>query len=186
MKRSMIIISLLAIMAIIGFVISGEAQSNTAAQRHANHQAQQQARREKRAKRLAAYERHIDSLVTCKNFRFAPNTMQQLPAGIMRNLNNPVYELTVMNSEVDVCLPFIKGYTPPYYPVLFNYVLTSVNGYNVEKTNEGWHITFESSMYSTTDYTFSLEIYSRYGGATLTLSSPFYNSVQYTGNILGI
>ena len=112
--------------------------------------------------------------------------MQQLPAGMMRNLQNPYYELVVMGSEVDVCLPFLKGYTPPYYPVLFNYVLTSVNGYNVEKTSEGWHITFESPMYSTTDYTFSLEIYSRYGGATLTLSSPFYNSVQYTGNNLGI
>lgn len=186
MKRSMIIISLLAIMAIIGFVISGEAQSNTAAQRHANHQAQQQARREKRAKRLAAYERHIDSLVTCKNFRFAPNTMQQLPAGIMRNLTNPIYELTVMNSEVDVCLPFIKGYTPPYYPVVFNYILTSVLDYNAIKNSEGWHITFQSPMYSATEYTFTLEIFSKYGGAQLTLSSPFYNSVQYSGNIFGI
>lgn len=186
MKRSIIIISLLAAMAIIGFVVSGEAQSDAPSKKSVEHSEKQQARRERRAQRLAAYERHIDSLVMCRNFRFAPNTMQQLPAGIMRNLTNPTYELTVMDTEVDVCLPFLKGYTPPYYPVVFNYILTSVRGYTAVKSSEGWHITFESTMYSTTDYTFTLEIYSKYGGATLTLSSPFYNGVQYTGNILGI
>ena len=31
-----------------------------------------------------------------------------------------------------------------------------------------------------------MEIYSRYGGATLTISNPFYNTVQYTGNIFSI
>jgi hypothetical protein len=186
MKRSFFIILSLALMAIIGFVISGDAQSDTQSQRQAKHTERQQARREQRAKRLEAYERHIDSLVTCRNFRFAPNTMQQLPAGIMRNLTNPTYELTVMNSEVDVCLPFLKGYTPPYYPVVFNYILTSVQGYSAVKNSEGWHITFQSTMYSSTDYTFTLEIYSKYGGATLTLSSPFYNSMQYSGNIFGI
>lgn len=186
MKRSMIIISLLVAMTIVGFVMSGEAQSDTAAQRRASHSEKQQARRERRAQRLAEYERHIDSLVESRNFRFAPQTMQQLPAGMMRNLTNPIYELTIMGPEVDVCLPFLKGYTPPYYPVVFNYILTSVRGYNAIKNSEGWHITFESTMYSTTDYTFTLEIYSKYGGATLTLSSPFYNSVQYTGNIFSI
>lgn len=186
MKRSMIIISLLAIMALIGFVVSGEAQDNTSAQRRATHTERQQARREQRAKRLEAYERHIDSLVQCRNFRFAPNTMQQLPAGMMRNLTNPTYELTVMGAEVDVCLPFLKGYTPPYYPVVFNYILTSVQDYAAIKNSEGWQITFQSPMYSTTEYTFTLEIYSKYGGATLTLASPFYNSVQYSGNIFGI
>ena len=115
-----------------------------------------------------------------------PQTMQQLPAGIMRNLTNPTFELTVMGTAVDVCLPFLKGYTPPYYPVVFNYVLSSVQGYSAVKSSEGWHITFQSTMYSSSDYTFTLEIYSKYGGATLTLSSPFYNSVQYTGNVVAI
>jgi len=53
-------------------------------------------------------------------------------------------------------------------------------------SSEGWHITFQSTMYTASEYTFTLEIYSRYGGATLTLSTPFYNSMQYTGNIVGI
>ena len=44
----------------------------------------------------------------------------------------------------------------------------------------------QTSLFSANTYTFSLEIYSRYGGATLTISSPFYNSVQYTGSIISI
>lgn len=186
MKRSIIYIFVCALLATMFFAFSGDAQGDKQRADSMSREAQREARREKRAQRLAEYEQHLDSIVTSNQFRFVAQTMQQLPAGMMRNLTNPYYELVVMGSEVDVCLPFLKGYTPPYYPVLFNYVLTSVKGYNVEKTSDGWHITFESSMYSTTDYTFSLEVYSRYGGATLTLSSPFYNSVQYNGNILGI
>lgn len=186
MRRSVIIIMACALLATMLFAIKGDAQSDKQMTAAASRDAKREARREKRAQRLQAYERHLDSLVRSNHFRFTPQTMQQLPAGAMRNLVNPCYELVIMGSEVDVCLPFLKGYTPPYYPVLFNYVLTSVKGYNVEESNDGWHITFESTMYSSTEYTFSLDIYSHYGGATLTLSSPFYNSVQYSGNIMGI
>ena len=173
-------------MLILGLVISIEAQSDTASDKSAARKAQQEARLQRRAERLAAYERYVDSLVISHNYRFVPQTMQQLPAGAMRNLMNPEYEVIVWDQAVDVCLPFLKGYTPPYYPVVFNYVLPSVEGYTAEQTNDGWHITFRSTMFSSSDYTFSLEVYSRYGGAMLTLSTPFYNSVQYTGNLLAI
>ncbi len=158
------------------------AESDTSPER----KAQQEARQQRRAERLAAYERHIDSIVLSHNFRFVPQTMQQLPAGMMRNLQNPSYEIIVWDNAVDVCIPFLKGYTPPYYPVIFNYVLPNVMGYTAEQTNNGWQVTFESTMFSTTNYTFTFEIYSHYGGAMLTISSPFYNSVQYTGNVMGI
>ncbi len=186
MRRSVIIVMMCALLATMLFAISGDAQGDNQQAEAIDREAKREARREKRVQRLAAYDRHLDSLVNTNHFRFVPQTMQQLPAGMMRNLANPCYELVVMGSEVDVCLPFLKGYTPPYYPVLFNYVLTSVRGYNIEEVSDGWHITFQSTMYSSTDYTFSLEIYSHYGGAMLTLSSPFYNSVQYSGNIMGI
>jgi hypothetical protein len=185
MKRTLFIFTSLIALLITGFVIV-EAQSDTAQQRQATHKANQEARQQKRAERIAKYERHIDSLVQSHNYRFVPQTMQQLPAGMMRNLQNPNYEIIVWDSAVDVCMPFLKGYTPPYYPVVFNYVLSSVEGYTVEQMSYGWHVTFQSTMFSATTYTFSFEIYSHYGGATLTISSPFYNSVQYTGNIFGI
>lgn len=158
-------------------------ESNTSPKQHT---AEQQARIEKRAARLAEYERHIDSLVLSHNFKFIPQTMQQLPAGMMRNLMSPMYEVTVWSQAVDVCIPFLKGYVPPYYPVVFNYVVPSVMGYTAEKSNNGWHISFKTTLFSATDYTFLFEISPHYGDAVLTISSPFYNSVQYTGNIVGI
>lgn len=185
MKRITILFVTLLI-ALIGVTVTIDAQEDTKKTKEKQHSAQQEARQQHRAERLAAYQKHIDSLVMSHNFRFLPQTMQQLPAGIMRNLTNPAYEVMVQSGEVDVCIPFLKGYTPPYYPVVFNYVLPQVSGYTAEQTSDGWNVTFSTTLFSSTDYTFNLEIYSHYGGAMLTISSPFYNSVQYTGNILGI
>lgn len=186
MKRTIIIA--LATLVVLGLaaIASGEAQPDNSAKKSVERTAQQQARQQRRAERLAAYERHLDSLILSHNYRFVPQTMQQLPAGAMRNLVNPNYEIVVWSTAVDVCMPFLKGYVPPYYPVVFNYVLPSVEGYVAEQTHDGWNITFRSTMFSGTDYTFNFEVNSHYGGALLTISSPFYNSVQYTGNLLAI
>ena len=186
MKRTVIFLSTVITLIALVIVVSSDAQNDVASERNAEREAQHEARQQRRAERLAAYEHYVESLVLSHNYRFVPQTMQQLPAGIMRNLENPHYEITVWSSAVDVCIPFLKGYTPPYYPVEFNYVLSSVQGYTAEQTNYGWQVTFQSTMFSATDYTFIFEIYSRYGGAQLTISSPFYNSVQYTGNVFGI
>lgn len=186
MRRFYIITATLITIAVVGIGMSIEAQNDDKAAKKAQHTAAQNARQQRRAEHLAAYEKHIDSLVMSHNFRFMPQTMQQLPAGMMRYLSNPAYEVVIQNSDVDVCIPYLKGYTPPYYPVLFNYVLPYVSGYTAEQTSDGWNVTFSTTMYSSTDYTFHFEIYSHYGGAMLTISSPFYNSVQYTGNIVGI
>jgi hypothetical protein len=195
LRKSIITTSAIALLAIGAWAISDKdhgAQSSTSCLNIESstsphkHTPEQQARIERRAARLAEYERHIDSLITSHNFRFIPQTMQQLPAGMMRNLNSAMYEVTVGSQAVDVCIPYLKGYVPPYYPVIFNYVLPSVMGYNAEKSNNGWHITFKTTMFSATEYTFLFEISPHYGDAMLTISSPYYNSVQYTGNIVGI
>lgn len=186
MKRTLFIAVVVALVVSLALVTSGEAQPEDSAKKSAERTAQQLARQQRRAERIAAYEKFLDSLVLSHNYRFVPQTMQQMPAGMMRNLVNPNYEIVVWDTAVDVCMPFIKGYVPPYYPVLFNYVLPSVEGYVAEQTHDGWNITFKSTMFSATDYTFNFEVYSHYGGATLTISSPFYNSVQYTGNLLAI
>ncbi len=44
-------------------------------------------------------------------------------------------------------------------------------------------MTFTSPLFSASTYTFTFEIYSRTGGATLTIANPLYNSVQYSGTI---
>ena len=185
MKRTLAFtISVIALL-VVGFTIASDAQETQSTSKDTR-QAKHEARQQQRAQRLAEYQQHLDSVVLSRSYRFVPQTMQQLPAGIMRNLTNPAYEVMVQSGEVDVCIPFLKGYTPPYYPVVFNYVLPQVSGYTAEQTSDGWNVTFSTTLFSSTDYTFNLEIYSHYGGAMLTISSPFYNSVQYTGNIMGI
>mgnify|MGYP003302626203 CR=1 FL=1 len=185
MRRIYFIFATLAIVA-MGITATIVAQSDDKAAKKAQHTTAQNLRQQHRAERMAAYEKYLDSLVMSHNFRFIPQTIQQLPAGMMRNLANPAYEVVIRNEDVDVCIPYIKGLTPPYYPVVFNYVLPYVSGYTAEQASDGWNVTFSTTMFSSTDYTFHLEINSHYGGAMLTISSPFYNSVQYTGNILGI
>ena len=183
MKRTLIIAIGVVALLVLGFTISGVAQETQSNKE--SRQAQHEARQQQRAQRLAEYREHLDSTILSHNYRFVPETMQQLPGGMMRNLQNPCYEIIVWSEAVDVCIPFLKGYTPPYYTVVFNYVVPYVSGYTAEQTSDGWNVTFSSTLFSTTNYTFHLEIYSRYGGAMLTISSPFYNSVQYTGNVMG-
>ena len=143
-------------------------------------------REQRRAERLAAYERFVDSIVLSRNFKFVPTSVQQEPAGSTRMLYNPNYELSVWDTEVDVCLPYIKGVTPPYYFVLLNYTLPSVSKYITEQTRDGWNVSFSTSLFSATDYNFSLDIYSSSGSATLTIASTWYPDVQYNGSIISI
>lgn len=185
MRRSIIITLSLLAMAMVGIGVSIDAKSNADVDKNNQRTAQQEARRQRRAERLAEYEKYIDSLVLSHNFRFMPQTMQQLPAGQVRTIFNPSYEVAIWSDAVDVCMPFLKGYAPPYYPVVFNYVLPSVEDYTTEQTSHGWIVSFSTNMFSVNEYKFLFEISSHYGGAQLTISSPFYNSMQYSGNILG-
>lgn len=71
----------------------------------------------------------------------------------------------------------------PYYVTMINYTVSDLQGYTTEKTQEGWMVSFSTSLFSATTYTFTLEIYSRTGGANLTITNSWYSPVQYTGTI---
>lgn len=146
----------------------------------------QQQRAERRAARIAEYERYIDSIILSKNFEFNPQSIQMQPAGQMRFLSNAVYTMTLWDGQLDICMPYYVGYVPPYRYVLLNTGVPSVEDYMAVKTEEGWHITFKTTLYASSDYTFSLEVNHRYGGATLTIDNLWYNPVQYTGSITRI
>jgi hypothetical protein len=172
----------------LGVCIIGYTQSSN---RNSSQRAQQREQRhiereKRRAQRQASYERYIDSILLARNYQFSPQTMQQQPAGSLRLLNNPNFELSVWGSEVDIFMPYIKGVTPPYYTVMLNYTLPSVSRYVTEQTQEGWLITFASSLFTGSEYDFSLEVYTSTGSATLTISSPWYPDVQYSGGISGL
>lgn len=140
-------------------------------------------REQRRQERLDNYAKFMDSLVMSRNFSFNPQTMQQEPAGSMRIIANPHYELGVWDGTVDVCLPYIKGYVPPYYVTVINYTVPMVENYTTEQTPDGWTVRFQTSLYSASTYTFTLDISNKMGGATLTITNPWYNPVQYSGTI---
>ena len=194
MKRKIFtfLLLLIAVVATVAVVHSQSSKTThkaaTATQNPVNdtREARHKAREQRRAERLAAYERFMDSIVLARNFKFLPSNVQHEPAGPTRMLSNPNYELAVWDTEVDICLPYIKGVTPPYYFVLLNYTLPSVSRYITEQTRDGWNVSFSSSLFSATDYNFSLDIYSSSGTATLTISSTWYPDVQYDGSIISI
>lgn len=145
-----------------------------------------QQRVERRAQRMAQYEKIVDSLVLSHNFEFNPQSVQMQPAGTMRFLTNPNFTVTLWKGSLDVCVPYWVGYTPPYRYVLLNTVTPSVGTILTKQTDEGWMVSFKATLYAADEYTFTFEINSRYGGATLTISNVWYNPVQYTGTITKI
>lgn len=145
-----------------------------------------EARQQRRAQRIAEYTAYIDSLILSRNFQFNPQTMQQQPAGPMQIISNPNFDLALWDTTVDICLPYIKGFTPPYRYTVINCTVPDVSDLVLEQTAHGWNISFSSSLYSASLYTFSLEIISANGGGTLTISSPWYNSVQYSGTLTSL
>ncbi|HIW64694.1 MAG TPA: DUF4251 domain-containing protein [Candidatus Alistipes intestinipullorum] len=140
-------------------------------------------REKRRAERIANYEKTMDSIILSRNFQFNPTTMQRQPAGPMRQIVNPSFNVGVWDGTIDICLPYIKGYVPPYYVTVINYTVPSVQGYTTEQTQEGWMVTFSTSLFSASTYTFTFEIFSRTGGANLTITNPMYSPVQYSGTI---
>lgn len=140
-------------------------------------------REKRRAERLAEFEKSTDSLVLSRNFQFNPQTMQRQPAGPLRQLLNPNFSVSIWDGTADICLPYVKGYVPPYYTTILNYTVGNLQGYTTEQTNEGWMVTFSTPLFSASNYTFTFEIFSRTGGANLTISNPWYSDVQYTGTL---
>lgn len=140
-------------------------------------------REKRREERIAEFERNIDSLVLARSFQFNPQSMQRQPAGPMRQIMNAAFNVTIWDGAADICLPYIKGYVPPYYLTIINYTVSDLQGYTTEQTHEGWMVTFSTSLFSASTYTFTFEIFSRTGGANLTISNPWYNSVEYMGSI---
>ncbi len=146
-------------------------------------QERREVREKRRSERLASFTRSMDSLVLSRNFQFNPQSMQRQPAGPVRQIVNPSFNIGIWDGTADICIPYIKGYVPPYYVTVINYTVSDLQGYTTEQTNEGWMVTFSTSLFSAGTYTFTFEIFTRTGGANLTITNPWYSPVQYTGTI---
>ncbi len=182
MKKYLLLLALLLAGVVAFAVIEGPNGSMPKRDPSAKEE-RREVREKRRAERLEKYEKFIDSLILSRNWEFNPQTMQQMPAGTMRILSNPHFTVGIWDGTVDICLPYIKGYVPPYYLTILNYTVPSVDHYVAEQTAEGWNVTFQTSLFSASTYTFSFDISTKIGGVILTVSNPWYNAVQYTGTI---
>ncbi len=177
MKKRLLFILVLGLCA-LGVMVTGQSDNKLTAK-----QEKREVREKRRAEKQAAYEKMIDSIVLSHTFQFNPQSMQRQPAGPTRMLANPNFNVGYWDGTIDVFLPYVKGYVPPYQTVIINYTLSSVSNYVTEQTDEGWRVTFDTNLFSASTYTFVLEISSKFGGATLNIKCPWYNTGQYYGAI---
>lgn len=182
MKRYLIIGLVLLLVGVASWAVVGRGEAPRQREPHPKSE-RRELREQRRAERLASFEKFLDSLVLTRNWQFNPQTMQQLPAGPMRLIQNIHYNVALWNDTCDVCLPYITGYVPPYSLVVLNYTVPMIDDYYAEESAEGWTVRFTSSLFSASTYTFTFEISAKMGSTILTISNPWYNAVQYSGTI---
>lgn len=193
-KRVLIIIAILSAVAfvVVPMAIDGSAPNSKpveapADQRHERELSEKhQERIARRKARQAAYERYIDSTVLSHNFVFSPSLFNVEPAGSSHLISNPNAELAIHSDWADICLPYYKGFVPPYRLAVVNTIITLMDGYTTVQTKDGWTVTFNSWLYTGNEYTFTLDIYSATGSAQLQMSSNFYPTTSYWGSISAI
>ena len=140
----------------------------------------------KRKARQAAFEHFVDSTILSHNYRFVPTMFNVEPAGSSNIITNPNIELAIYGDWADIHLPIYQGFTPPYRLVMVNTTITNLANFTTIQTDNGWSISFESWLYSSNDYTFTLDVYSKTGGATLSVSSTFYPTTSFWGSIVAV
>ena len=73
-------------------------------------------RAQRRAYKARAYAAKIDSLVQSRDYMFFPNSMQQLPGGMIRSIYADYFFFGVFVDHVEVHLPTERGITLPGGP----------------------------------------------------------------------
>lgn len=135
-------------------------------------------RRKLKQQRFAA---SIDSLVQSHNFRFLPNSMQELPGGWTQLIYNELYFVGIFKDHVEVHMPTVRGNVVQYIEIL-NFDTFEVKNYQVSRTQFGWSISFNMISGSDTNIAVSLMVYNLTGEAVLNLLT-LSNTVRYVGYI---
>lgn len=97
-------------------------------------------RAEKRAYKAKVYAARIDSLVQSRDYMFFPNSMQQLPDGLIRSIYATYFYFGFFVDHVEVHLPTERGVTQ--YVEILNFDSMSIRNYQAARLQWGWNITF--------------------------------------------
>ncbi len=176
MKRTTLFLSVALVVAICFAVIGGktEAPADPKSERR-------EVRENRRTERQAAMEAQTDSIILARSYIFRPQSAQREPAGSLHLLSNPQFEVRVWDGSADIFLPYFEGITPPYRKVLLNNTILFLDNYVAIQTDNGWDISFSTSLYSASTFTFKFEVNAKFGTTKLTISNTWNNTVTYMG-----
>ena len=100
-------------------------------------------RAQRRAYKARVYAAKIDSLVQSRDYMFFPNSMQQLPGGMIRSIYADYFFFGVFVDHVEVHLPTERGITQ--YVEMLNFDSMSVRDYRAARVQWGWSVSFNIS-----------------------------------------
>ena len=98
-------------------------------------------RPERRAYRARLYAQKIDSLVQSRNYMFFPNSMQEVPGGMIRSIYTDYFFFGMFVDHVEVHLPTERSVTQ--YVEMLNFDSMSIRGYRAARLQWGWSISFD-------------------------------------------
>ena len=102
----------------------------------------------------------------------------------MHNIYTIMYYLEFYKAGfVDIDLPYIVGFAPPYHMTVLNYITYDVQNYTAIQDVDGWSISFSTNLYSVNRYTMTLRIYSVTREGVLNIVSDLYPTVTYYGSV---
>lgn len=134
-------------------------------------------RRRLKAERFAA---RLDSLVRSHNFRFLPNSMQELPGGWTQLIYNELYFVGIFSDHVEVHMPMIRGNMAEYIEIL-NFDTFELQNYQISQVQYGWNVSF-NMIHADRNYTVNMMVYTLTGQTVLNLLT-LSNTIRYVGYI---
>ena len=134
-------------------------------------------RSERRAYRVELYTQKIDSLVQSRNYMFFPNSMQEIPGGMIRSVYTDYYFFGMFIDHAGVHLPTERGITQYLY--MLNFDSASLSDYRAERLPWGWRISFGFADGGAA-YRAGFEVSVVTGETILTLAAPGF-TMRYVG-----
>lgn len=134
-------------------------------------------RAERRALRAKRYAARVDSLVQSRNYMFFPNSMQELPGGVMRTIYTDYFFFGMFVDHVEVHLPTERSVTQ--YVEMLNFDSMSIRNYQAARMQWGWAVAFNIADGETL-YHVDLAVSTATGESVLTLIAPTL-TMRYVG-----
>lgn len=134
-------------------------------------------RAQRRAWKAKVYAAKIDSLVQSCNYMFFPNSMQEIPGGMIRSIYADYFYFGIFVDHVEVHLPTERGITQ--YVEMVNFDSMSLRDYRAARTQWGWSVTFNVAD-GDAAYHADFAVSTATGETVLTLLTPSV-TMRYVG-----